>query len=265
MVDHAERMVPVRGGGLSVAVLEGGSGDPLLYLHGPDGLPGWAPYLDQLAQQSGVYAPYHPGVGRSEGLERLDELWDLVLFYEELLDELGLQRISVIGHSYGGMVAAELAAHCRHRIRRLVLISSLGLWLDDTPVADFFVLSQEERGRAEWYDPESEVARAALAQPEDPQERAEYAVDRIQTLAAIGKFSWPIPDRGLTKRIHRITAPTLLLWGAADGIVPPVYGEEFRRLIPGSRLEVLEGCGHFPHRECPERSLSTVAQFLAGT
>ena len=107
-----------------------------------------------------------------------------MLFYEELLDELGIQSASVVGHSYGGMVAAELAAHCPHRIRRLVLISSLGLWLDDAPVADFFVLSPEERGKAEWYDPESEVARQAMEQPEDPQERAEYTVDRIQTLAA---------------------------------------------------------------------------------
>ena len=169
MVDHQERLVSVRDGRLQIAVLEGGSGEPLVYIHGAGGLPGWSPYLDRLAQEFKVYAPYHPGVGPSTGLEHLDELWDLVLFYEELLDALGLQHIRLVGHCYGGMVAAELAAQCPLRIHRLALIGAWGLWLDHTPVADLFVLSPEERARALWYDPTSEAAKAGLAQPENPQ------------------------------------------------------------------------------------------------
>ena len=262
MVDHQARTISVRGGKLRIEVLEGGSGEPLVYLHGFAGLTGWSPYLDALAQDFHVYAPYHPGVGPSVGLEHLDDLWDLVTFYEELLEAMGLEQTSLLGHSYGGMLAAELAAHCPHRVRRLVLLDALGLWLDDAPVADFFVLSPEERAEAVWYDPTSPAAREALALPEDDDGLIEAVVERHKTLASIGKFCWPIPDRGLRKRIHRITAPTLLLWGAADGIVPPVYGEEFRRLIPNSRLVVLEKCGHVPHQESPKQFFSALSQFL---
>ena len=264
MVDHLERTVPVRDGKLQISVLEGGQGEPLVFIHGAGPSPGWDPFLDQLANEFRVYAPYHPGVGESYGLEHLDDLWDLVLFYEELIDALGLQSTFLVGHSYGGMIAAELAAQCPQRIRRLALVSSLGLWLDDTPVTDFFVLLPEEQAKLVWYDPNSDVAKASLAQPEDPQAKAEADLERTKTLSSIGKFIWPIPDRGLRKRIHRITSPTLLLWGAADGIVPPVYAEEYQRLIPGSQLAVIDKCGHIPQLECPERFHSELARFFTG-
>ena len=264
MVDHLERTVAVRDGKLQISVLEGGQGEPLIFIHGAGPLLVWDPFLDQLANDFRVYAPYHPGVGESSGLEHLDDLWDLVLFYEELIDALGLQSVFLVGHSYGGMIAAELAAQCPQRIRRLALVSSMGLWLDDTPVTDFFVLLPEEQAKLVWYDPNSDVAKASLAQPEDPRAKAEADLERTKTLSSIGKFIWPIPDRGLRKRIHRITSPTLLLWGAADGIVPPVYAEEYQRLIPGSQLAVIDKCGHVPQLECPERVHSELARFFGG-
>lgn len=264
MVDYQETAVSLRGGRLQLTVLEGGSGAPLVYLHGANGLPGWAPYLDRLAQQFRVYAPYHPGVGPSVGLEHLDDLWDLVLVYEELLDAIGVEHTLLVGHCYGGMVAAELAAQCPHRIDRLVLVDALGLWLDDTPVTDFFVLMPEELAKATWYEADSDVAKAVLAEPEDRNARIEASLDRTKTLAAIGKFSWPIPERGLRKRIHRIASPTLLVWGREDGIVPLAYGEEFHRLIPKSCLVVLDRCGHNPQQECPQEFFGTLETFLKG-
>ena len=262
MVDHHERTVAVRDGAFQIKVLEGGDGEPLVYIHGEGGLRGWEPHLDRLAQEFRVFAPYHPGVGASAGLEHLDELWDLVLFYEELLDALGIRTTLLMGHSYGGMVAAELAAHCPQRIQRLALVASMGLWLDDSPVADYFAMSAEARAKAVWHDPSSQVAQAALSQSEDPTERIEASLDVTKTLAAVGKFSWPIPERGLKKRIHRITAPTLLVWGADDGIVPNAYAAEFHRLIPSSRLLVLEGCGHIPQEERPDGFFSSLIPFL---
>ena len=257
MVDHETRTVSVRGDKFSISVLQGGEGEPLVFLHGAGGLPGWTPYLNRLAQDFRVFAPYHPGVGDSSGIEHLDDLWDLVQFYEELLDSLGLDRIFLVGHSYGGMLAAELAAHCRDRIKGLVLIGALGLWLDDTPVPDFFILPPEERARLIWYDPESPAAKASIAAP-DP----EAYLDATKTLAAVGKFIWPIPERGLTKRLHRISAPTLLVWGEADGIVPPVYGEKFNQIIAGSRLLIMDKCGHSPQVESPDESCSAIVKFL---
>ena len=194
--NYTERTVALRGGKFNVQLVEGGSGDNLLYLHGAGGFTGWDDCLDRLAAEFHVIAPAHPGVARSDGLEHLDDLWDLVIFYEELLDELGLERAYLVGHSYGGLLAAELAAHCPERVARLILVGSLGLWLEDTPVADFFILTRSERTELLWHDGETETAQAYMASPTDPSERMEADLDRTQTLAAVGKFVWPIPDKG---------------------------------------------------------------------
>ena len=265
MVEHRERSVSVRNGSFQVAVLEGGSGEPLVYLHGIEGLSGWDSNLDRLAQDHHVYAPYQPGVGNSSGLEALDDLWDLVLFYEELLDSLGLEQVALVGHSYGGMVAAELAAHCAHRVKSLVLISALGLWLDEQPVRDFFIFTPEERAQHYWFDSTSEAAKAELAAPEDPMEKVEANIERTKTMIAVAKFTWPIPERGFKKRAHRIKSPTLIMWGSGDGVSPPIYGQEFQKLIPGSQLQVLEGCGHNPHLECGQEFHSALSGFLKGS
>ena len=262
MVDYRERMVPLRGGKFNVQLVEGGSGPHLLYLHGAGGFTGWTPFLDRLAQDYHVCAPAHPGVAESDGLEHLDDLWDLVIYYEELMQALGMDQAGVVGHSYGGMVAAELAAHRPERITHLALVGSLGLWLDETPVADFFVLTAEERAELLWYDSTTEVAQAYLALPSDPEERMEATLSRTQTLSAVGKFAWPIPERGLTKRAHRITMPTLLLWGDSDGVVPPAYGEAFQRLLPQATLKTIARCGHIPQLEQPEEFISAIQGFL---
>ena len=263
MVEHNQRTVPVRGGRFNVRVVDGGAGDNLIYLHGEDGFTEWTPTLDQLARHFHVYAPSHPGVGGSQGLEHLDDLWDLVLFYEELMDALGIGRAAnLVGHSYGGMLAAELAAHRPDRVSRLVLVNSLGLWLESDLVTDFFILTLDERRESLWYDPGCDAAEAYLAQPSDPEEKMESDLTRTETLAAVGKFIWPIPDRGLHKRIHRLTMPTLLLWGDSDRIVPAKYGEAFQRLIPNSSLKLIEKCGHLPQEERPAEFLDAVLSFL---
>ena len=262
MVHYNETTVSVRGGKFEVELVEGGSGDNLLYLHGEQGFTSWDPFLDTLAQHYHVYSPAQPGVSESEGLEHLDDLWDLVLFYEELMVELGLDRTNVVGHSYGGMVAAELAAHRPDLVTRLVLVDSLGLWLDENPIADFFILTPSEQAKALWYDSESEIAKSTSASPDDPEAKKEADLARAQTLASVGKFIWPIPDRGLTKRIHRITMPTLLLWGDSDQIVPVAYGLAFQELLADPTLKLIENSGHLPQLERPDEFSDAVRTFL---
>ena len=262
MPQHVERMLPLRNGRFNVQLVEGGAGPNLVFLHGAGGFTGWTSFLDQLAENYHVYAPAHPGMSKSDGLENLDDLWDLTLYYEELLQELGLEQTYVIGHSYGGMVAAELTAQCPTRVSRLILVASLGLWLDDTPIADFFVLTPSESAGLIWHDPQSEIAKAYRTVPEDPHEKMEANLDRTRTLAAAGKFIWPIPDKGLAKRAHRITMPTLLIWGDSDGIVPPAYGNAFQELLPNAKLKVIKNCGHLPQIERAEEFLSLVSSFL---
>ena len=263
MVEFRETTLSLRGGKFEIQLVEGGSGPDLLYLHGEHGFSGWAPFIDALAENFHVYAPAHPGVADSIGLEELDDCWDLVLFYEELMTGLGIEGAGVVGHSYGGMVAAELAAHRKDLVSRLALVASLGLWRDEVPTLDFFTLTPSEEVKAFCFDPESEAAKSAFAMPSDPEARKEAMIERAKTLSSIGKFIWPIPDRGLPKRAHRIGAPTLLVWGDSDKIVPPEYGNAFQDLIAGSELQVIENCGHLPQYERPEAFVSAVSAFMA--
>ena len=109
------------------------------------------------------------------------------------------------------------------------------------------------------------MAATLLAPPDLESEAGQTAViQSTWSLACTGKFIWPIPDRGLRKRLHRITAPTLIVWGHQDRLVPTVYADEFAAAIRGSRVEVLEGAGHLPHREQPARTLAAVTDFLGG-
>ena len=113
-----------------------------------------------------------------------------------------------------------------------------------------------------WFDPECDAAKVAFAQPSDPEEKMESDLARTETLAAVDKFIWPIPDKGLTKRIHRITMPTLLLWGASDGMVSMKYGQAFKELLPNSSLKVIEKAGHLPQDERPAEVVDAMLPFL---
>lgn len=257
------RVVSVRGGMFEAEVHEfgDGGGTPALFLHGETGLVA-GPYLDAVAASRRVIAPRLPGYGDSTGLEHLDDIIDLVVHELDLLDALGLAQVDVIGHSLGGMVGAEIAAIAPHRVRRLVLASPLGLWRDDEPTFDFFAERAADIAAATWFDVESGAAKAATSMPAEHDAVVARVYETMQSLAAAAKFSWPIPDKGLRKRIHRITAPTLLLWGERDGIVPNVYAGEFQSLIAGSRMETIAASAHMPHVEQPEAWARAVTSFL---
>ena len=210
----------------------------MVFLHGVGGLT-WDPLLDAIAADHRVIAPEHPGAGTSQGLDYVETLWDLVLYYDELLDVLGLPAVSLVGHSFGGMVAAEIAATSPERVDRLVLIAPLGLWRDDHPVPDI-----------------SGVPRASVADllpaadPGDP----ESLLRASMTMASILQFIWPLPDKGLRKRLYRVHAETLVVWGEDDRIVHPAYGDDFVAAIANARLELVPAAGHLPHLEQPDRT-----------
>lgn len=254
--------VSVRNGLFDIKVRTDGRGAPLLFLHGAGGLRDREPFLADLATAFTVYAPAHPGFETSTGLEHIDDVLDMVVYYNDLLDALHLDAVHVVGHSLGGMIAAELAALSPQRVRKLVLVSAVGLWLEHQPVADFFAMTPEQLGGALWHDPTSEVAKAMMAMPQDEKAQLEAYLIRMQHLSTAGKFLWPIPDKGLKKRIHRIAAPTLVLWGQSDGLVPVVYAHEFQKRIAGARITILPRCGHLPMYEDPAGFASAVTGFL---
>lgn len=259
-----EKTVAIRDGMFEAKLRTAGSGAPLLYLHGAGGLRGWDVFLAALATRFTVYAPSHPGFETSTGIEHIDDIIDLVVYYNDFLDALGLDAVHVVGHSMGGMLGAELAALSPHRVHKLVLANAVGLWLDEHPVADFFAMTPDQLAVALWHDPESEVAKAMMAIPQDEHAQLEAYLQRQQHLATAGKFLWPIPDKGLKKRIHRVQAPTLILWGQSDGLAPVVYAQEWHRRIPGSQVSIMQRCGHMPMYEDPEGFVSTVSAFVQG-
>jgi len=257
-----KRMLPVRAGKFIAELYSAGSGDPLIFLHGSGG-PLRGPYLDMLAEKFTVYAPVHPGYGDSQGFEHIEDVIDQALYYHDLMDELGIESAHIVGHSLGGMLAAEIAALCSHRVRKLVLSNAVGLWRDDAPVLDFFVVTPDQLAKATLHDPQSEAVQAAFPAPEGTEAMIEAMYTRIQSFTAAGKFLWPIPDRGLDRRIHRIQSPTLIIWGESDGLVPPVYAEDFRSNIKDARVVIMKEAAHMPMHEKPQEWASLVSDFLS--
>jgi pimeloyl-ACP methyl ester carboxylesterase len=254
----------IRDGKFSVETWEFGSGEPLLYIHGAGGLTGFDPFLEELGKDFRVIAPHLPGFGETTGGELVEDVVDAALFYHQLMDELGIPSAHIVGHSMGGMLAAETAALDVHRAKKLVLVGSAGFWLDEHPIPDFFALDLSELGHYLFHDPKSPIAQLFLAIPDDQEQLVEMYVERTRRLAMASKFLWPIPDRGLKKRAHRIAAPTLLLWGESDRLVPPVYAGEFAKLIKNARTETLKAAGHLPMYEQPEAFIKAVRGFLKG-
>jgi pimeloyl-ACP methyl ester carboxylesterase len=236
-----------------------------VFFHGPWGLT-WDPFLDALARDFTVHAPEHPGTtpGAPNEIYQLDGLWDLVLCYDELLTKLGLDDVGLVGHSFGGMIACEVAAAAPRRVRRLVLIDPIGFWRDGEPVVNWMAIEPPELRRRMFRDPDGAPARQFFKDGGDDKAAAAERVRFAWAMGATGKFVWPIPDKGLKKRIHRITAPTLVLWGKEDRLVPAVYADEFTRRIPGARLHTVDGAAHAPHLERPDAVAQVVRDFAKG-
>lgn len=246
-------------GTFTVQVWEDGTGDPVLYLHGHERHPGGAPFLRQWAERRHVLAPELPGYGESRGFEHFHDVHDVTLYHRKLVESWGLDRIDVVGHSLGGMFAAELAATAPHLVRKLVLVDPFGVWIDDEPAQDPFGAA-DAVAAATWHGgkPESEPTNFE-AVAGDPHAAIVFAARNLGTAT---KFMWPIADRGLRRRLPFVDAPTLVVHGMSDGLVPPGYAAEFARLIPDARLARIAGAGHYPMVEQEDEFVTTVEKFL---
>jgi pimeloyl-ACP methyl ester carboxylesterase len=254
----------LRNGLFNVKYYQHGKGAALVYLHGAGGLPAFTPDLEVLAQHFAVTAPLHPGFG-SSGEERFHEdVLAFTLYTWDVLNALGIEDTILVGHSMGGMLAAEMAAIEPRRVKKLVLVGPAGLWLDDCPTADFFAMMPEELVEAVFYDPQSDLAKAFLTLPQDRDAANEVMLQRIKGFATAARFLWPVPDRGLSERLYRIKAPTLLLWGEADKIVPPRYAQAFKRLLVGSeevKTTLIPKAGHMPLLEQTQAATKAILEF----
>jgi pimeloyl-ACP methyl ester carboxylesterase len=263
------RTVPVRGGTFEVDLSESGQGPPLVYLHGIwDGEDN--PLVAALQQQFTVVEPKIPGFGRTTGEEHLRDVHDAVFFFLDLLDQLGYEGVPLVGHCLGGMFAAELAATQPARFPHLILIAPFGMWSDGRPSVDLFAAAPDELALALYGSSGPDgiagtaVLRPGSSEPEGltNEQQVERRLERARALAGAARFLWPIPNRGLSRRAHRLPSSTLLIWGTEDGVVPSEHATLLRDLAAGSRLELLDGAGHLPHYQHPERVLGLVEEFL---
>jgi pimeloyl-ACP methyl ester carboxylesterase len=263
-----ERQVSVREG-FTIDVLEGGSGDPLLYLHGIGGLE-WDDFLEALAANHRVIAPRHPGFGGSTGNDELADLPDLIYYYLDLLDALELSGLPLVGHSLGGMIAAELAAVQPDRFTQVVLISPFGLWNGEHPGIDIFGSTPDEFSSSLFVDTDSDAARAIAGRPREAPEdgvaasdaMVEFMLERAKAMSTSAKYLWPIPNRGLNKRLHRVRQPVLLLWGDQDGVTPPALADDFKAALVDARIERIADAAHMSPTEQPARIAELVTGFI---
>lgn len=249
--------------GVDLELVEIGSGPTVVVLHDESGANADAPFIRRLAERHRVLLPSHPGFGRSSVPPDFDSVDDLALFYAELFDELGLDAYAVVGASFGGWIAAELAVRRLPGLERLVLIDAVGIrvgGIEDRDIADVFALPHAEIARRLFHDPE--IARVEL----DFSTRSDDELEMIaRGREALARYAWQpfLHNPRLRARLHRIAVPTLVAWGASDGIVAPDYGRAYAEAIPGARFELIERAGHLPHVERPEPVCDLVLDFLS--
>ncbi len=225
-----------------------GRGRPLLYLHGGLADTIWLNHLLALGEHYEVHAPAHPGFLDSEGIEQIRDIEDLVYHYLAYLDAKAWTSVDVVGLSLGGWIAAEIAARYPERVSTLALVSSVGIWIEDHPIADIFATDVRFPERIQgllFHDTNCEAAKL-MSLPDFQAAPDEVLIPIMNAMAATAKVGWNplLHNPKLERMLPRVTAPTLCLWGANDRVVPPVYAEKFARLIPQAQVEIVPDCGH---------------------
>jgi pimeloyl-ACP methyl ester carboxylesterase len=245
------------GQAVELAISDIGDGQPFLLLHGGAGPASVAAFADLLCQTHGarVLSPTHPGFNSTIRPDDVDQMRDVATLYVQVLEQLDLTDVTVIGNSIGGWIAAELALLHSPRVTRLVLVDAVGLQIDDHPIVDFFSLTMDQVADLSYAEPDRfRINLEAMS----ADQREAMAANRA-TLLTYGGSS--MADAGLLARLDDVEAPTLVVWGAADRIVPPEHGRAYADHIPGAQLAVVENAGHLPQLEAPDRLLSLVWDF----
>jgi pimeloyl-ACP methyl ester carboxylesterase len=256
MPDHTSSKITVRG--CNIGLMRGGAGRPLLFLHGGGGAGGWLPFMADLAARHDVIVPEHPGFGASDTPDWLDNIPDLANFYLDLLDQLDLRDVDLIGFSLGGWAAAELAVRNTRRLASLTLVAAAGIHVKGIEQVDTFLLTDEQRVRAMFFD------QRRADDMIERLKRPEFEDIDLKNRTTTARLTWQPRgyDPHLQKWLHRIDVPTLLVWGANDRVFPKDYAYAYQRLIPGSQVVIIPDCGHVPYLEQRQSFVAALESFL---
>lgn len=249
-------------GGIDVHAWVGGQGDPLLVLHGAGGNRGWTRWIEQVAERFTVWAPTHPGFGRSGDADWMEGIDDLARFHLWLIDAAGLGRPHVLGHSIGGWTAAEMAAMSPGSIDKLILVAPVGLKPEAGEILDVFYHPPAQLLPMTVHDPKTIPEWDKLFGRSPTPAELEIATRNREMTA---RLTWKpyMHNPRLARFLPRVTNPALIVWGREDRIVPVVCGEQYRRLLLNATLSVLERCGHLPPLEQPDAFARLVLDFLS--
>lgn len=244
-----------------VRYLEGGKGEPLVFLHGAGGVQANDPFLAALGGKYHVYAPLLPGYGDSEECGEIRDMLDFTLHTWDVIEALGLKNPILVGHSMGGMIAAEMAAIAPHDVTRLGLIAAGGLWLDDHPIPDLFATMPYNLPALLFHNAEAGTAlfTEGLAL-DDPEWLKTFLISNARQLGMAGKILFPVPERGLYTRLYRIKAKTLLIWGDSDKLISPIYAQAWKNGIRGAELVAIPEAGHMVTMEKPDQVMAALAR-----
>lgn len=233
-----------------------GSGPPLLLLHGGAGPTPRAPYLDALAKHFEVILPTHPGFYGSPYQKRVTNIDDLAYLYLDLIEDYGLDKLTVMGFSMGGWLALELATKTCHRLERLVLVDAVGVKFVDRETRQFpdiYAMSQDEVGRLMFHDPARMAPNLAALSEE---ELTAFVTNR----EALVHYVWEpyLHNPRLQDRLHRVTVPVECIWGESDGLASPDYGRALTAALPNARFRLIREAGHAPQLEQPQAFVAAV-------
>ncbi len=249
--------------GRATVMTHGGQGEPFLYLHSALGESMlWLPFHQAFAKKFKVFAPLHPGFGRSGGFEQIADIEDMAFHYIDMLDSLGLEQICLGGVSLGGWIAAEIAVRWPERVKKLWIADAPGLWVEGTSLGDLFRISQNRDKLREmlFNDPAGAMATMVIKDQVDEA----TMLNAYQAMTVLARMIWTRPyDPKLAARLRRIACPTLLVWGDHDKLVPPAYGEAYQKLIAGSELKLIKDCGHLPMLEKEAEFVEVITDFCS--
>jgi pimeloyl-ACP methyl ester carboxylesterase len=242
-----------------VTLTDRGEGHPVLLLHGGGGPLTVTPWADRLAETrpARVLTPTHPGFAGTPRPDSLDSIAGLAALYVELLEELDLSDVTVVGNSIGGWIAAEMAVLGPSRVSGYVLVDAVGIEVEGHPVADFFNLTFAEVAELSYADPATHAIDPADL---PPAARQAMAGNRAALQVYAGTT---MADPTLLGRLGTVSAPTLVVWGAADRIGDVDLGRAYAHAVPGASFDLLPDSGHLPQVETPEELVESVWSFVA--
>ncbi len=249
--------------GVEIPVHRTGRGARLLALHGAKDFHAWHAYHDMLAERFDVIAPVHPGFAGSARAPDIETVDDLAYLYLDLIHDAGWAPVHLMGAGLGGWIAAEMAVRDCGPLASLTLVDAVGIKVsapEISDITDVYAMTEQDRDAWLWHDPSIGVGRVG-----DPKAMSEDDLEiYLANEVAETLYTWKpyMHDPALFRRLHRVRVPTLVLWGADDGVVARSYGEAYAGAIPGARFETVADAGHLPHIERPGETAGAITRVL---